>query len=81
MELVAGDNQLESRDILDALEARKVDYLIAWRRLKGRVNPSDVLTMKDRIDVEGPEHLRCIYHRLRAIVEGFNGRVNCRLGY
>ena len=49
--------------------------------MKGRNNPADVLSVRDRIDVEGPEHKRVIYKRLRALVEGFIGRVKCRLGY
>ncbi len=40
-----------------------------------------MLTVKDRIDVEGPEYKRVVYKRLRALVEGFIGRVKCRLGY
>ena len=55
--------------------------LVAWRRMRGRENPPEVLTIKDRIDVEGPEYKRVIYKRLRALVEGFIGRVKCRLGY
>jgi len=31
--------------------------------------------------VEGPEHLRCVYHRLRAPAEGLIGRVNSRLAF
>ncbi len=31
--------------------------------------------------MEGPEHKRVIYKRLRAVVEGFNGRVKSRLAY
>ena len=45
------------------------------------MNPPDVLSVRDRIDVEGPEHKRVIYKRLRAVVEGFNGRVKSRLAY
>lgn len=40
--------------------------LVAWRRMKGRVNTPGVLTVKDRIDVEGPEWMRAVYKRLRA---------------
>ena len=58
VELVAGDSQFESSQVFEALETRKIDNVIAWRRLKGRENPSDVLSVKDRIDVEGPKHLR-----------------------
>jgi hypothetical protein len=47
--------------------------MIAWRRVKGRENPPYVLTVKGRIDVEGPEWKRIIFKRLRAVVEGFNG--------
>jgi hypothetical protein len=49
--------------------------------MMGRENPPGVLTVKDRIDVEGPEHKRVVYKRLRAMVEGFIGRVRCRLAY
>ena len=81
VELVAGDSQFESKRVFDALEARKIGNVIAWRRLKSRKNPSDVLTVKGRIDVEGPEHLRVVYKRLRAMVESLNGRVKARLAY
>jgi len=81
VELVAGDSQFESKHVFDALEARKIGNVIAWRRLKGRTNPSDVLTVKGRIDVEGPEHLRVIYKGLRAKAESLNGRVKARLAY
>jgi hypothetical protein len=79
VELVAGDSQFESKQVFDALEARKIGNVIAWRRLEGRVNPPDVLTVKDRIDVEGPEHLRVIYKGLRAMSESLNGRVKARI--
>jgi len=32
------------------------------------VNPPDVLFVKDRIDVEGPEWKKANYKRLRAVV-------------
>jgi len=81
LELLVGDSGFDSRRVLDAIEARKVAPLIAWRRMRGRENPPGVLTVKDRIDVEGPEWMRAIYKRLRAVVEGFIGRVKSRLGY
>jgi len=81
VELLAGDSGFESRRVFEALEARRMAPLVAWRRMKGRDNPADVLTVKDRIDVEGPEDKRVIYKRLRALVEGFIGRVKSRLGY
>jgi hypothetical protein len=81
VELVAGDSQFESGDVFDALNSRKMDCVIPWRRLKGRENPSDVLSVKDRIDVEGPEHLRVVYKMLRAKSESLNGRVKARLAY
>jgi len=81
VELVAGDSQFESGQVFDALNTRKIGGVIPWRRLKGRVNPKDVLSVKDRIDVEGPEHLRVVYKRLRAMVESLNGRVKSRLSY
>ena len=81
VELLAGDSQFESQHVFDALEARKMAHLIAWRRMKGRVSPADALTVRDRIDVEGPEWKRVIYKRLRAAVESFIGRVRNRLAY
>jgi len=81
VELVAGDSQFESEQVFDALNSRKIGSVIPWRRLKGRENPSDVLSVKDRIDVEGPEYLRVVYKRLRAKSESLNGRVKARLAY
>ena len=81
VELVAGDSQFESSQVFDALQARKIGNVIVWRRLRGRENPNDVLSVKDRIDVEGPEHLRVIYKGLRAKSESLNGRVKARLAY
>jgi hypothetical protein len=81
VELAVADSQLESETIFMLLESRKIRHVIAWRRLKGRENPSDVLTVKDRIDVEGPEWLRGIYKRLRAMSESVNGRVKKRIAY
>jgi hypothetical protein len=81
VEMLAGDSGFESRRVFEALEARKMAPLVAWRSMKGRENPPDVLTVRDRIDVEGPEWKKRIYKRLRAVVEGFIGRVKSRLGY
>jgi len=81
VELLVGDSQLESQAIFDLLDELKMSHIIAWRKLKGRVNPPEVLSVKDRIDVEGPEWLRVIYKRLRAASESFNGRAKCRLGF
>ena len=81
VELMAGDSQFESSQIFDALSLRKISSVIPWRRLKGRENPSDVLSVKDRIDVEGPEYLRVVYKMLRAKSESLNGRVKARLAY
>ncbi|GEM_PF-597124 len=81
VELVVGDSQFESSQVFEALDARKIRNVIAWRRLKGRKNPSDVLSVKDRIDVEGPEYLRVIYKMLRAKAESLNGRVKARVAY
>jgi len=81
VELAIADSQLESQGIFDALEARKVDHIIPWRRLKGRENPPEVLSVKDRIDVEGPEWLRVVYKRLRVMSESVNGRVKSRVAY
>jgi len=49
--------------------------------MKGRANPPDVLTVKDRIDVEGPKWKRVVYKRMRAMSESLNGRVKSRLAY
>ena len=81
VELVAGDSQFESEQVFDALNRRKISNIIPWRRLKGRENPSCVLSVKERIDVEGPEHLRVIYKRLRSKSESLNGRIKARLAY
>jgi len=42
--------------------------------MKGEDNPPDVLTVEDHNNVEGPKWIRVVYNRLRAVVEGFNGR-------
>jgi hypothetical protein len=81
VELLAGDSQFESGDVFDALNSRKIGNIIPWRRLKGRENPQDVLSVKDRIDVEGPEYLRVVYKMLRAKSESLNGRVKSRLAF
>ena len=79
VELLSADSQFESGELFMALESRKLEHVIPWRRLKGRANPPDVLSVKNKIDVEGPEHLRSVYHRLRAPNEGLFGRAKCRL--
>ena len=81
VELLAGDSQLESNRVFQMLEQRGIAHLIPWRRVKGRENPPDVLTVKDKISVEGPEHKRVIYGRLRARVEGFISTLKNHLGY
>jgi len=81
IELLVGDSQFESQLIFSLLESHQMGYVIPWRRLKRRVNPCTVLSVWDRIDVVGPEHLRCVYHRLRATCEGFIGWVKSWLGY
>ena len=81
MELLAGDSVFESRRVFEALEARRIAPLVAWRSMNGRENPPNVLTMKDRIDVEGPEWMKAVYKHLQAVVGGFIGRVKSRLGY
>jgi hypothetical protein len=81
VELMAGDSQFESGEVFDALHSRKIDGIIPWRRLKRRRTPSSVLSVKERIDVEGPEYLRVVYKRLRAKSESINGRVKARLAY
>jgi hypothetical protein len=81
LELLAADSQFESQAVFDLLESLKIDRIIAWRSLKGRDKPADVLTVKNRIDVDGPEWKKRIYKRLRAMVEGFNGRAKSRLAY
>jgi len=81
VELAAGDSQLESQRVFQKLEERKIAHIIPWRRLRGRVNPPDVLTVKDKISVEGPEHKRVIYGRLRAMAESFISTLKNHLGY
>jgi hypothetical protein len=81
VELLGGDSQFESEQVFDMLRLKKISCVIPWRRLKGRVNPSEVLSVKDRIDVEGPEHLRVIYKKLRSKSESLNGRVKARLAF
>jgi len=81
VELVAGDSQFESEKVFHMLEQRKIDCLVCWRRLEGRVNPADVLTVKDRILVEGPEHKRVVFGRLRARVESFISTLKNHLAY
>ena len=80
VELTVADSQFESEAVFDVLKARRISNIVAWRRLGGRLNSSDVLTVKDLIDVDGPEHLRVVYKHLRAMVESLNGRVKSRLG-
>jgi len=81
VELLAGDSQLESEAIFTLLESLKVSHIIAWRKLKGRRNPPEMLSVKDRIDVEVPGWMRTLYKRLRAAAESFNGRAKSRLAY
>jgi hypothetical protein len=81
VELAVGDSQLESPRVFQCLEERRIGHIIVWRRMKGRGNPLDVLTVKDRISVKGPEYLRCIYQRLKAMSESLNGRLKARLAY
>jgi len=81
VELVVGDSQFESQRLFDWLGANRIANIIAWKQHGGHENPPDVLTVKDRIDVEGPEYLRVVYKRLRAMVESLNGRVKSRLDF
>ncbi len=81
IELVAGDSQLESRRVFQMLEQRKIGHLIPWRRLRGRKIPPEVLRVKNSIQVEGPEHKKVIFGRLRARVESFISRLKNRLNY
>jgi hypothetical protein len=79
VELLAGDSQFESQPVLQTLKDRKISSVIAWRCYEARKNPPDVVTVKARFDVEGPEHLRVIYKRLRSQSESLNGRMKARL--
>ena len=81
VELVVGDSQFESGRVFQLLEQEKIDGLICWRRLEGRVNPAGVLTVKNRILVEGPEHKRVVFKRLRACVESFISALKNHLAY
>ena len=79
VELLAGDSQFKSSQIFGLLESNKISHVIPWRRMRRRVNPPYVHSVKDRIDVEVTEHLRCIHHRLRAPAEDLIGRVKSSL--
>jgi hypothetical protein len=79
--LLAAESQFESSGVFGLLESLKIGSVIAWRRMKDRENPPDVLSVKVCIDVEGPEWMRVVYKRLWAVVEGFNGRAKSRLAY
>jgi hypothetical protein len=81
VELLAANSRFESQAVFALLDSLKIGHVIAWRRLKDRHNPPDVLTVKDRIDVEGPGWKKAIYKRLRTVVEGFNGRAKSRMAY
>jgi hypothetical protein len=81
LELAVADSQFESKTVFDSLKAKKIGNIVAWRRLNSRMNPPDVLSVKHRIDVEGPEPLRVVYKRLRAMAESLNGRAKSRLAY
>jgi transposase len=81
VELVVADSQFESQQLFDILNAKRIANVVAWRRYEGRENPPEVLTVKDRIDVEGPEYLRVVYKRMRAMVESLNGRIKSRLDF
>jgi hypothetical protein len=81
LELVAGDSQLDSQAVFDSLESRKVAHIVARRRMRGRENPPDVLTVKDRIGVEGPDWMCVTYRLLRSKAESLIGRVKGRLGF
>ena len=71
VELLTADSQLESEAIFTLLESLKMGHVIAWRRLKGRVNPSEVLSVKDRIDLEGADWLRVVYKAAAGCRGGF----------
>lgn len=45
VELLAADSPFESGELFGVLESRKLLHVIPWRRLKRRVNPSDVLSV------------------------------------
>ena len=55
-------------------------FPILWRSMLRWIDPPDVLTVKDRIYVEGREWKRIISNRLMA-AESFNGRIKNRLAY
>ena len=81
VELIAADSQLDSQAVFDAIQARKMSHIIARRRMRGRVNHPDVLTVKDRIGVEGPDWMCVAYKLLRSKAESLIGRVKSRLGF
>jgi len=81
VELLVGDSQFDSQAVFDAVERRKMGHVIARRRMRGRINPPDVLTVRDRIGVEGPEWMCSAYKLLRSKAESLMGRVKSRLAY
>ena len=49
--------------------------------MRGRVNPPEVLAVKDRIGVESPEWMCVAYKLLRSKAESLIGRLKSRLGF
>jgi hypothetical protein len=67
--------------VFDAIQARKVGHIVARRRMRGKVTPPDVMTVKDRIGVEGPDWMCVTYKLLRSKGESLIRRVKSRLGF
>jgi len=63
------------------LKERKIGHIIVWRRMKGRGNPFGCSHRQGQHQRGGPEYLRCIYQRFKAMSESLNGRVETRLAY
>src|SRR4030042_1526891 len=81
VELVVGDSQFESQRLFDWLGWDRIANIFSWDGHRGHGNSPAVSTVEDRIDGEGPERLRVVYKRLRAMVESLNGRIKSRLGF
>ena len=69
VELLVGDSGFESRRVFESLNACRMAPVVAWRRMRGRENPQDVLTGRGRIDVEDLEWMRAV----QAVVGGGGG--------
>ena len=71
VELLAGDSGFESSRVYEALKARRIAPLIAWRRTTGMDNLADVISERDRID-EGTAHQRLFIKKAPGFIGGLH---------